>query len=174
MHPRINADALARLRQRRLEMITHHPEAEDVTPPELRKQIEGTQPVPAHSVPIAHINPALLGKTLADIVNEKLKEHRGFNIDPEAFGAAVGEQLREMHEEIMKRIEGMQARVDKCVTFAGEWQAALDYPKGALVKKGHRLLIATKPHRSGDSIRWGDGTGWEKVFENKEEKNDIR
>ncbi|MDN4587575.1 hypothetical protein DBA29_03560 [Xenophilus aerolatus] len=86
------------------------------------------------------------------------------DFDPEMFGKAVGEMIRDAVEPLHKRIEGMQAKLDKCLSFAGEWQSALDYPKGSLVRRGDQFFVATKHQHSGGSLSGREGSGWEKIF----------
>jgi len=91
------------------------------------------------------------------------------SLDLEAFGTAVGKTIRTSLEPLEislavleKKVEGMQGKLDKCAQFAGAFEPAQDYAKGALVKHADGLYIAMKAIRSGGNLR--DGSGWHKLI----------
>lgn len=84
------------------------------------------------------------------------------DFDPEMFGAAIGKGIRDAVAPLEARIEGMQVKLDRCAQFAGSFEAAQEYSKGALVKHGDGLYIAIKAIRSGGNVR--DGSGWQKLI----------
>lgn len=86
------------------------------------------------------------------------------DFNPEMFGEAMGEMLKEVREELMKRIDGMQAKLDKCMTFAGDHQTALDYGPGALVRRDGGMYVAVKSIKAGTAFSARDGGGWERVI----------
>lgn len=91
------------------------------------------------------------------------------NIDPEAFGNAMGELIRKRFEEeshhVDERLKRLESKIEKCMTYAGEFQSALDYKAGTLVRHHGRLLVATKDVKAGASGGTREGAGWEKVFD---------
>lgn len=92
------------------------------------------------------------------------------DFDPELFGAAIGEMLKEQREALEKQIqqmgqkvEGMQSKLDKCMSYAGDWQQALDYPPGSTVRRGSELYVATRHIKSGGNLSAREGSGWQCV-----------
>ena len=85
------------------------------------------------------------------------------NIDPEAFGEAIGEMIREVHDTLSARIDTMQARVEKAMTYTGEFQTPLDYPAGSLVRRGEHLYVASKAIGAGGQPPNREGSGWQMI-----------
>lgn len=92
------------------------------------------------------------------------------SIDFEMFGTAVGDTiiaalkpLKERIKQLEERTEGMQSKLDKCMSFAGDWQQASDYKPGALVRRGEDLFVATRHIKSGAALAARDGSGWERI-----------
>jgi hypothetical protein len=90
------------------------------------------------------------------------------NFDPEAFGAAIGQLMREQREsfelqikQLTAKLEGMQDRVDKGASFVGDWQQSMDYRQGSIVRRGADLYVAVRNVKSGNPLTARDGSGWE-------------
>ena len=86
------------------------------------------------------------------------------SFDPEMFGQAIGETIKEAVERLENRIDGMQAKLDKCMAFSGNFQNALDYAPGALVRRGGQMFVATRHIKSGGKLVARDGSGWERII----------
>lgn len=86
------------------------------------------------------------------------------DFNPEMFGAAMGEIVREAVEPLHKRIDGMQAKLDRCMSYAGEHQSALDYAPGSLVRRDGGMYVAVKSIKAGTAFSSRDGGGWERVI----------
>ncbi|RZL68765.1 MAG: hypothetical protein EOP77_00125 [Variovorax sp.] len=71
------------------------------------------------------------------------------SFDAEAFGAAVGELMAEKLGRMERRLVGMQAKIDKALSFAGDFQPTLDYPIGTAVRWQGGVFIAAKAMRAG-------------------------
>lgn len=84
--------------------------------------------------------------------------------DHEAFGAAMGQLILESIEPLKKRIDGMQSKLDKCMTFAGDHQSALDYPPGSLVRRDGGTYVSVKAIKAGSVFSSREGGGWERVL----------
>ncbi len=82
----------------------------------------------------------------------------------ELFGAEVGKKLKEIETKLMIRIDGMQAKLDKCMTYAGEFQSALDYAPGSLVRRNGEMYVAVKHIKAGTAFTAREGSGWERVI----------
>jgi hypothetical protein len=90
------------------------------------------------------------------------------SFDPEEFGTAIGQLMREQREsfelqikQLTATVEGMQAKVDKSVSFVGDWQQAMDYRQGALVRRGADLFVAVRAVKAGSPLTAREGSGWE-------------
>ena len=94
--------------------------------------------------------------------------------DPETFGAAVGALIRETVEPLQKRIkqledrtEGMQLAVDatrkNALAFSGDWQSALNYSQGAVVRYGGAAYAAVRAIPAGKAEPNRQGGGWERL-----------
>lgn len=86
------------------------------------------------------------------------------SFDAEAFGAAVGEIIREAVMPLHARIDGMQAKLDKCMTYAGEHQTGLDYGRGSLVRRDGGVYLAVKAVKAGSAFSAREGSGWERII----------
>lgn len=94
--------------------------------------------------------------------------------DPEVFGAAIGELIRETVEPLQERIKqiedrtkGMQTTIDNtrksALTFAGNWQSALSYPQGTVTRFGGAVYTAVRDITSGKGEPNRQGSGWERL-----------
>lgn len=93
------------------------------------------------------------------------------SIDPELFGKAVGEAVRKaidpLHDRIKQleaRAEGQQSRLDKCVAYGGDFQSALDYKAGTMVRRDNGLFLAVRQIKAGGSLNTREGGGWERII----------
>ncbi|MDR6535595.1 hypothetical protein [Variovorax soli] len=91
--------------------------------------------------------------------------HSG-GFDPEKFGEAIGELIRETVEPLQKRIAELEKQAGerrRSLSFKGEFQRALDYTEGDIVTRNDRIYLATKDMPAGDQLR--DGMhGWVLMF----------
>ncbi len=96
----------------------------------------------------------------------------GFNA--EMFGAAMGELIHETVEplqerikQLEERIEGMQKALDAtrkgALAFAGDWQSALSYPQGTVVRFGGAIHTAVRDITPGKAEPNRQGSGWERL-----------
>lgn len=87
-------------------------------------------------------------------------------IDPEIFGAAMGDLVREAVEPLKKRIGDLEAQLGDAqksghrgLAFKGAFQRALAYDEGSVVTHGDRVYVAVKEIPAGEHLR--DGVdGW--------------
>lgn len=86
------------------------------------------------------------------------------DFDPEAFGAAIGELIRDAVAPLQARIDGMQAKLDKAVSFAGDWQSSMNYAPGSLVRHGQETFVSVKHVKAGAAFTSREGSGWERIF----------
>lgn len=89
------------------------------------------------------------------------------NIDAEEFGKAVGAAVRKVADRLEKRIAELESKLDaladSSLKYAGEFQEALDYKRGAVVKSGGDLYTAVRDVQAGKSIPGRHGAGWTKM-----------
>lgn len=74
--------------------------------------------------------------------------------DPEAFGKAVGEQIRDTVAPLLKRIDALEATGIK---FCGTHQRAMEYARGSVVVHNGSSWVAVKDMPDGPP---GDTADW--------------
>jgi len=99
---------------------------------------------------MANIDPELLGQELAKVVNEKFAQAM----------TGINERMRALEA----KTEGMQSKLDKCMAFAGDFQSALDYGPGSLVRRNGEMYVAVKHIKAGTPFTAREGSGWERVL----------
>ncbi|WP_439518494.1 hypothetical protein [Hydrogenophaga sp.] len=133
---------LQRIRARRREMAHSDPQAIEV---------QGTKSMTAADAyrEDAHTSPAA----------------KQIGFDPEEFGKAVGEAIRNAVEPLHKRIAvlesgGGKKAAGRCgLVFKGAFQRALDYEEGDVVTQNDRVYVAARAVSAGEGLREGMA-GW--------------
>lgn len=90
------------------------------------------------------------------------RESSSVGFDPEMFGAAIGELIRETVEPLAARIKQLETR--PVMAFAGEWQSALSYPAGSIVRQGGAAYVALRSIDVGKAPPARQGGGWERII----------
>lgn len=117
------------------------------------------------------IDPVLLGKELAGVIKQATGplekriaqlEKGGPGFDAEEFGKAVGAGVRKVAERLEKRIAELESR-QSGMMFMGEFQDALSYPSGAVVKHSGELYCAIRDVTAGKTLPGRHGSGWTKM-----------
>ena len=96
--------------------------------------------------------------------------HADITLICQEIGKAIRERIEDETRPLLERMsaleaktQGMQDRLDKCLSFAGEWQCALDYRPGTLVRRGQEVFVSVRHVRSGGTLAARDGSGWERI-----------
>ena len=95
-------------------------------------------------------------------------------IDPKLLGSELGKIVRETIDREMarvtdleQRIDGMQNKLDHlsqhAMTYAGEYQRALPYKPGQVVRVADRLFVALKNVKPSTADPAREGSYWERI-----------
>lgn len=80
-------------------------------------------------------------------------------IDPEAFGEAMADVVREIVDPLRREVAELRQQAAG-LKFLGEWQQQLAYPRGAVVRHREATYTATLPQPPGGQPPNRAGSGW--------------
>ncbi|WP_161567961.1 HK97 family phage prohead protease [Pigmentiphaga sp. H8] len=87
-------------------------------------------------------------------------------IDVKLFAGMLADVVFSHTEPLRKRIAELEAR--PALSFQGEWQSALPYKPGAIVRHGRGAYVALRAIEPGKCPPARNGGGWERIFREEE------
>lgn len=86
------------------------------------------------------------------------------SFDPELFGEAVADLIRETVAPLRARIKALEeSRAEGVMRHAGEFQRALAYRGGDVVRSGEGLYVATRDIEAGKADPQRQGSAWDRL-----------